>query len=91
VSGSLALPNSPTVGLNLYGSYGNGYYDLINYTGTPIANPSAAFGTGNGAETYAFSTLTTGGTNNELIVNVSVVSLNWTGLTWVGENWSVVV
>ena len=52
VTGNLAPPSTQIANLNLNGSFGNGYYDLFNYQRTLTGSPSAAFGTGTGAETY---------------------------------------
>ena len=87
MTGNLTLPTTQIANLNLVnnlnangqGSFGNGYYDLFNYSGNLTGSPSTAFGLGTGAKTYAYSTVSAGSIN-ELILQVSVPALTWTGL-----------
>ena len=85
VQGNVTLPSS---GLNLslltnsnlagLGSLGNGYYDLINYTGTLTGAPSSAFAPVSG-RTFAFYVQ-----NNQLDMYVAIANLNWTGVNSAG-------
>ena len=85
VNGNLTLPSFQISGFNILnnsnangqGSLGSGYYDLFNYTGTLNGNPTQAFGSGSGAKQYSFSTVS--GATNELLLQISILSLNWTG------------
>ncbi len=73
-------------GANSQGSLGNGYYELFSYTGTAISDAAAnaAFNTPPG-KTYIFSNQTVGSVN-ELLVQISVLQLAWSGQ--VDGNWN---
>ena len=85
VNGNLTLPSYPIAGINLLnnnnanglGSLGSGFYDLFNYTGSLNGSPAVAFGSGTGAKVYSFSTVT--GATNQLVLQLSALSVNWTG------------
>jgi fibronectin-binding autotransporter adhesin len=84
LGGSLTLPTSP-MGFSLLnnnnsngqGALGNGYYDVFNYFGTLNVSPSTAFGTGSGAKSYSFTIQ--GSNPSQLILQISIESLTWTG------------
>jgi len=76
--GSLTLTLIDNANANGLGSLGNGYYELFTY-GTLVGNPTTAFAPATG-KTYSFFTQTVGSVH-ELILQVSVQRLTWTGKT----------
>ena len=107
-TGNVTLPSTQIAnltitdnhGANGQGSFGNGFYDLLNYSGSLIGEaPQRHSAAQHGARrtTPWYSTIV--GSPNELVLQITVLSLNWTGLSggtgaanssWdtVSTNWS---